>query len=151
MKKKFTISVALLFITAMTFAQSVNTAIDQNYTFENNSNKQAVSGLDRLKMTEFENLTTHSFPVKEEKVIASKNEVVVFPDLVRVNEKVTISNLSEPSNIRVCDYTGRLIQQISSTGNSIQINNLQKGIYFVQIIGLQSGSSLIKKFSIINY
>ena len=101
-------------------------------------------------MTDSENSITYSSPVKEEKVSASKNEVVVFPDLAHANQNVTISNLSEPSNIKVCDYTGRTIQKVSSTGNSIQINNLQKGIYFVKIIGMQRGSSSVKKLSIIN-
>ncbi|HSN08911.1 MAG TPA: T9SS type A sorting domain-containing protein [Hanamia sp.] len=150
MKKTITISVALLLISFMSFAQSANTGIDRDYTFANNSDRQSVSGLERLKMTVPENSFTYSSPVKEEKVTASKNEVVVISDLAHANHKVTITDLSEPSNIRICNYTGRLIQQVFSTGNSIQINNLQKGIYFVQIIGMKSGSSSVKKFSIIN-
>lgn len=150
MKKTITISVALLLISVMSFAQSANTGNDHDYSFVNNSNRQAVSALDRLKMTDSENSITYSSGVKAEKVTDSNNEVVVFPDLAHTNQKVTIANLTEPSNIRVCDYTGRLIQQVSSTGNSIQINNLKKGNYFVKIIGIQTGSSFVKKLFVIN-
>ncbi len=73
MKKTITISVALLLISVMSFAQSANTDIDQNYTFADNSNGQAVSGLDRLKMADSQNSITYSSPVKEEKVSSSKN------------------------------------------------------------------------------
>jgi len=50
----------------------------------------------------------------------------------------------------VFDNTGRLIQQTSTTSNSVEINNLQKGSYFVKILGQQTGSSTVKKLSVIN-
>jgi hypothetical protein len=149
MKKKFTISVALLFITAMSFAQSVSTRIARDYSYTDNSTKNNETGLDRLKMTEPGNSVTYSTPVKAEKVSTSKTEIVIFPDMAHWNQKITISNLTEPSDIRIFDYAGRVIKKLSSTGNSVEIDKLQKGNYFVKIIGMQTGSSSVKKLSVI--
>ncbi len=149
MKKKITISAALLFVTIISFAQSATLSVAQDYSYADNSAPRNTSVLNRLKMSDADNSVSYSAAVKAEKVNTSKSEIVIFPDLAQQNQKITISNLAEPSNISICDYTGRLIQKLSSTGNSVQINNLQQGTYFVNIIGLKTGTSSVKKLSVI--
>ena len=146
MKKKFTTSVVLLFVTAMTFAQSTTASV----AYADNSAKHNQTGLDRLKMTEANNSVTYSSSGSTEKVSSSSTEIVVYPNMAHWNEKITISNLAEPSDISVFDYTGRLIQKLSSTRDSVQIDKLEKGNYFVKIIGMETGSSSVKKLSVIN-
>lgn len=149
MKKKITISAAFLFITVISFAQSATVSIAQDYSYVDNSASQNTLVLNKVKMSDAGNSGFYS-SAKAEKVSTLKNEIVIFPELAHQSQNIVISNLTEPSNIRVCDYTGRLIQKLSSTGNSVKINNFQKGIYFVNIIGLKTGTSSVKKFSVIN-
>jgi hypothetical protein len=95
----------------------------------------------------------HSFTYSYVKIVKGsgfKSDIVLFPNPASSNEKITIGNISEPSKIMVFDNTGRLIQQTSTTSNSVEINNLQKGSYFVKILGQQTGSSTVKKLSVIN-
>lgn len=145
MKKKFTISVAMLFIAVMSFAQSSDNGFASNYALAPQPGNQ--SGLDRLKTIDPQNPVIYS---SSEEIKSNSNEAEVFPGLAHFNEKIIIKNLAEPSSIRIFDYAGRLIQKLSSAGNSVQINNLKMGNYFVNITGMQSGYSSVKKLSVIN-
>jgi len=125
-----------------------NTSIAQYYSFTDYSNTFSESSYYRLKMIDLDNSFEYS-PVKAVKGSGFKSEISVFPIPAHSNQTITISNLNEPSNIRIFDYSGRLIQQLSSTDNSVQIHDLQKGNYFVNVTGKQSGTSSVKKLSVI--
>jgi hypothetical protein len=124
-----------------------NTSIAQYYSFTDNSNTANESSYYRLKMIDLDNSFEFS-PVKAVKGSGFQAEVSIFPNPGYANQTITINNITEPSSISIFDYSGRLIQQVSSTGNSIQINNLQKGNYFVNITGKQTGTSSVKKLSV---
>lgn len=145
MKKKFTISMAMLFIAVISFAQSSDNGFASNYALAPQTANH--SGLDRLKNIDPQNPVIFS---SSEEIKSNSNEAKMFPGLAHFNEKIIIKNLAEPSSIRIFDYTGRLIQKLSSAGNSVQINNLKMGNYFVNITGMQSGYSSVKKLSVIN-
>jgi len=125
-----------------------NTSIAQYYSFTDYSNTFSESSYYRLKMIDLDNSFEYS-PVKAVKGTGFKSEISVFPIPAHSNQTITISNLNEPSDIRIFDYSGRLIQQLSSTDNSVQIHDLQKGNYFVNVTGKQSGTSSVKKLSVI--
>lgn len=130
-------------------SKSSNSSIVQYYSFTDNSNTASGTSYYRIKMIDLDN--TFSFTaIKTVKGSGFQAEVKVFPNPARANAKITVGNLSEPSSIRVFDNTGRLIQQISSTSTSVDLNHLQKGNYFIKITGLQTGSSTVKKLAVIN-
>jgi len=130
-------------------SKSANSSIAQYYSFTDNSNTLGENTYYRLKMVDLDHSFTYSY-VKIVKGNGFKSDIVLFPNPASSNEKITIGNISEPSKIMVFDNTGRLIQQTSTTSNSVEINNLQKGSYFVKILGQQTGSSTVKKLSVIN-
>ena len=124
-----------------------NTSIAQYYSFTDNSNTSNESSYYRLKMIDLDNSFEYS-PVKAVKGSGFQAEVSMFPNPAYSNQMITISNIAEPSTIRIFDYSGRLIQNVSSTGNSVQVNNLQKGNYFINVTGKQTGASSVKKLSV---
>lgn len=124
-----------------------NTSIAQYYSFTDNSNTMNQSSYYRLKMIDLDNSFEYS-PVKAVKGSGFQAEVSIFPNPGYANQTITINNISEPSSIRIFDYSGRLIQNVSSTANSVQINNLQKGNYFINVTGKQTGASSVKKLSV---
>jgi hypothetical protein len=130
-------------------SKNSNTSIAQYYSFTDNSNTVNQSSFYRLKMIDLDNSFTYS-SIKAVKGSGFQSEVSVFPNPSKVNQLITIDQISEPSRISIFDYTGRLVQQISSTGNSVQINNLKMGNYIMKITGTQSGNTGVKKLSVIN-
>ncbi len=124
-----------------------NTSIAQYYSFTDQSNNIDQTSFYRLKMIDLDNSFAYS-DVKTVKGSGFKSEISMFPNPASGNQTITISNLSEPSSIRIFDYSGRLIQQLSATNNSVQINSLQKGNYFINVTGKETGTSSVKKLSV---
>jgi hypothetical protein len=131
-------------------SKNANSSIAQYYSFTDNSNSAKGTTFYRIKMVDLDNTFAFS-SIKAVKGTGFQAEVNVFPNPASSNSKITIGNLSESTSVRVFDNTGRLIQQISSTNSSsLELNHLQKGSYFIKIIGLETGASTVKKLSIIN-
>lgn len=135
-------------IVGVVASKNSNTSIAQYYSFTDNSNTINQSSYYRLKMIDLDNSFAYS-PVKAVKGSGFLAEISVFPNPAYGNQTITINNISEPANIRIFDYAGRLVQQVSSAGNSAQVNNLQKGNYFINITGKQTGISSVKKLSVV--
>lgn len=130
-------------------SRTANSSLAQTYSFTDNSNMYTGTSFYRLKMVDLDNTFAFS-SIKTIKGSGLEVEVNVFPNPASSNSKITIGNLTETSSIRVFDNTGRLVQQIlSTTSNSAELNHLQKGSYFIKVTGLQSGSSTVKKLSVI--
>lgn len=131
-------------------SKNANSSLAQYYSFTDNSNNIKGTSFYRIKMVDLNN-TFDLSSIKTVKGSGLQAEVNVFPNPASSNSKITIGNLSESTSVQVFDNTGRLVQQISSTNsNSIELNHLQKGSYFIKITGLKTGSSSVKKLSIIN-
>ena len=130
-------------------SKTANSSLAQYYSFTDNSNNIIGTSFYRLKMIDLDNTFAFS-SIKTVKGTGFKSEVNVFPNPAPANTKITVGNLSEPSSIRVFDNTGRLIQQTISSSTSVDLNHLQKGNYFIKITGQQTGSSTVKKLSVIN-
>lgn len=129
--------------------QSSNSSVARYYSFTDNSDAANGASYYRLKMVDIDNSLTYS-GVKVVKASGFQAEISIFPNPAQGNQPITIINMSEPATIRIFDYTGRLVQQVSSNGNSANINNLQKGSYIVNITGKQTGATSVKKLSVVN-
>ncbi|MDE3182644.1 MAG: T9SS type A sorting domain-containing protein [Bacteroidota bacterium] len=130
------------------YSKNSNTSIAQYYSFTDNSNNLNSTSFYRLKMIDLDNSFTYSY-VKAVTGSSLENEIIVSPNPAQSGQMIMLRNLSEPSSIRIFDYSGKLIQSISSTGNSVQINNLQNGFYYVNITGKQTGVSSVKKLTVL--
>ena len=65
-------------------------------------------------------------------VFAGKNKWQVFPNPAK--NTITLSGLENKSRIKIIAADGRLVKQVSVTGNTMLINisELVKGIYMIQ-------------------
>jgi hypothetical protein len=133
------------------FSKTSNSSVAQSYSFTDRTNNSTEVSLYRIKMIDKDNTFSYS-PVETVKGLAGKkSDFTVYPNPSVGNAKVTISDLSEPTNIMVYDNSGRLIKHTTLTNsNSFDLNNLQKGGYFIKVTGEKTGSSSVKKLAVIN-
>jgi hypothetical protein len=121
----------------------------KTYTFSDNSNTSRNVSFYRIKMID----TDGSFAYSETKSVkgsSAKSDVTIFPNPSQGNVKVTISDLSEPTEVQLLDVTGRLMKFVLLTSTqTTEINNIQKGSYFVRTIGKVTGETTVKKLSVI--
>ncbi len=130
-------------------SKNSNSSIPQFYSFTDNSNSSKEVSFYRIKLIDIDAAFTFS-ATKAVKGSAGTTDFVVFPNPSAGNAKITITDLSEPTNIMIFDNSGRLIKQTTLiSSNSFEINNLQKGGYTIKITGEKSGTSSVKKLSVI--
>lgn len=131
-------------------SKNSNSSTSQFYSFIDNSNSSKEVSFYRIKMIDKDN----SFSLSSTKMVKGslgKSDFTVFPNPSSGSAKITISDLNEPTNIVILDNSGRLIKQtVLINSNSVEINNLQKGGYFIKITGKESGITTVKKLSVVN-
>ena len=89
--------------------------------------------------------------IKTVKGLADKAELMIYPNPSVGNARITISDVSEPTRIEVIDNAGRLIKNLMlNNTNSVELNGLLKGAFTVRIIGSVTGSSEVRKLTVIN-
>lgn len=121
----------------------------KTYTFSDKTNSSRNVSLYRIKMIDKNGAFAYS-ETKSVKGSGAKSDFVVFPNPCHGSAKITISELTEPTQIQLLDVSGRLIRSVTLTStNSTEINNLQKGSYFVHISGKVSGNTNVSKLSVI--
>jgi len=72
--------------------------------------------------------------------IDSNNELFIFPNPVQS----TINFSKEVSNVKITDISGRVVKELSLTGTSIDISNLENGIYIITGI-TKAGKTITRK------
>jgi hypothetical protein len=104
----------------------------------------------RLKMVDFDGTYTNS-DTRTVKGTASDSEYMVFPNPSNGNGKVSITDISEPTDVQVIDNTGRVIKNVSmNNNNSIDLNNLQNGMYQIRIHTKSQNTVVTRKLTVIN-
>jgi len=104
----------------------------------------------RLRMVDFDGTYTNS-DTRTVKGTASDSEYMVFPNPSNGNGKVSITDISEPTDVQLIDNTGRVIKNVSmNNNNSIELNNLQNGMYQIRIHTKSQGSVVTRKLTVIN-
>lgn len=138
------------FQTVATVAASGNSNVVKSYSFVDKSNTSKDVSFYRLKLVSNTGMVAYS-NIKTVKGLLAKTDFTVFPNPSFGSAKVSISDLSEPTNVQVLDNAGRLIKTVNLTNtNSLDINNLQKGAYIIKITGTVSGQSSVRKLTVIN-
>jgi hypothetical protein len=122
----------------------------KTYTFSDNSNISRNVSFYRIKMIDKDGGFAYT-ETKSVKGSDAKFDLIIFPNPSHGNAKITISDLNEPTEVQLLDVTGRLVRSVILTNtNTAEINNLQKGTYFVHTIGKVTGATSVKNLSVIN-
>lgn len=104
----------------------------------------------RLKMVD----TDGSYSYSEVRAVNGKtgnNEVNIFPNPSSGTSRVTLTEVTAGTDVQIIDHSGRVIRTISMKNtNSIELNNLQKGMYMIRVVNKETGAVVTKKLSVIN-
>ena len=134
---------------ATVLSKNSNSSIAQFYSLTDPNTLAEVS-LYRIKMIDKDNSFSYS-SVKAVKGNGQTSDFVVFPNPSIGNAKISITNASEPTKVMIFDNSGRVIKQTGFTNsNSVDINNLPRGGYIIKVIGERTGSSSVKKLTVID-
>lgn len=134
---------------ATIISKNSNSKTAQFYTFTDPNNLAGVS-LYRMKMIDKDNSFSFS-NIQSVKGTGGTSDFTVFPNPGNGNAKITIADLSEPKKVMIFDNLGRVIKQTSfANGNSVDITNLQKGVYIIKVIGEKTGASSLQKIAVVN-
>jgi hypothetical protein len=126
-----------------------NKASGSFYAYTDNNNSKAISQY-RLKMVDQDGAYTYS-EVRVIKGSASTNDFTVFPNPSNGFARVTVSDISESSDVQLVDISGRVLKNIPMNNrNTVDINDIQKGIYMIRVVNKNTGESLTKKISVLN-
>lgn len=121
----------------------------QTYSFTDYSNISAGVTYYRLKMIDKDG----KFAWSDTRAIKSTEtaDFSIYPNPSSGSVKIDLGKISETMEISVLDISGRIIQKVElKTTGSTSINDLKKGYYFVRITGKQSGTSIVKKLTVLD-
>jgi len=120
----------------------------KTYIFSDNSNSSKYVSFYRIKMIDKDGGFTYS-ETKPVKGSGIKSDFIIFPNPSYGNAKITVTDLSEPTELQVVDVTGRVVKSVTiNNTNTTEINNLEKGSYFVRITVRLTETTSVKKLSV---
>ena len=136
------------FVAVATITAS-NNANGSSYAHLDNNSSTGTS-LYRLKLVDINGSFSYS-NVSAVKGTAAASSFTVFPNPSSGNAKITISDISEPTDVQLVDISGRVIKIVSmNNSNTVELNSLQKGMYMIRIVNKTSGESVTQKLSVVN-
>ena len=122
----------------------------KTYTFSDNSNTSKNASIYRIKMIDKDGSFAYT-ETKSVKGSLAKSDFIIFPNPSHGTAKITINDLSEPTEIQLLDVSGRLVKSVTlNYAGTTELNNLQKGTYFVHTTGKVTGETSVRKLSVIN-
>ena len=134
------------FVAVATVA-SKNIATGSSYNFTDNNNTNSVSEY-RLK------LISKDVAEKFSEIRSVKGtgniDFTIYPNPATRNAKISISDITKSTTVQVLDNTGRIVKTLSfKTSNTIEINDLERGVYRVQLLDTNSGVKVTKTLTIL--
>ena len=136
------------FIDVATIAAS-NNSTGSNYVYSDINSLKGISQY-RLKMIDLNGAFKYS-EIRTVKGTSMSSDFTVFPNPSTGNAKVTITDISESTDVQLVDNSGRILKNVSmNNSNTVDFNNLQKGMYMIRIINKNSGETLTKKLNVVN-
>lgn len=125
-----------------------NQATGSSYAFTDLNGFKGVSQY-RLKLVDQDGSFRYS-EIRAVKGTGGVDDFIVFPNPSRGNARVTITDISEPTDVQLIDNSGRILKVVSmNNSNTADFNNLQKGMYMIRILNKTSGEYLTKKLNVI--
>jgi hypothetical protein len=127
-------------------ARQITTGASYMYTDQNNA--KSVSQY-RLLLVDLDN----SSKISETRAVKGNGGVsdfIIYPNPSAGDAKVTITDISEPTEVQLIDNAGRVIKTVNMNNSpTVDFNGLQKGMYMIRITNKTTGESLTKKLSVV--
>jgi hypothetical protein len=87
--------------------------------------------------------------IRTVKGVGATLDFTVFPNPAVRNAKISITDVSEPTDLQVVDNVGRVVKSIIlQNANTVELNNLQVGIYRIRLTNKISGVAITKTLSV---
>ncbi len=127
-----------------------NIATGSSYSFVDKSNTAKSVSQYRLKMVDVDGASKNS-DIKVVKGSGVAADFSIYPNPSNGAAKVSISDISGPTDVQLIDNTGRILKTILLTNtNTVDYNSLQKGMYMIRITNRTTGETLTKKLNVVN-
>lgn len=137
------------FQTIGTIASHTNSLI-RDYSFIDNTNTTKGVTYYRINMVDRNGSFTYS-DIRAIKGLNGSAGLVVYPNPSTGIAKISITDMNEPTDVRVLDATGRLVRSIEfTTTNTGEVNGLAKGNYIIRSFGKTTGETTISRLTVIN-
>jgi hypothetical protein len=129
---------------------ALNRETGSSYTYTDNNNSSKTVSQYRLKLVD-KDASYKLSEIRPVKGTAAVSDFIVFPNPSMGNAKVSITDIAEATTVDVIDNAGRVLKTIElQNKNTVDINNLQKGIYLIRITNKVTGDVLTKKLTVSN-
>jgi len=130
--------------------KATNNANGSGYSYDDKNANASLSQY-RLKMVDVDGFTAYSEIRTVKGSSAAVSDFIVFPNPSTGDAKVTVSDISEPTDVQLIDYSGRILKNVSMNNkNTVDFNSLQSGMYMIRIINKNTGASSTKKLNVLN-
>ena len=127
---------------------ATNSLNGSTYSFVDKNSSATVSEY-RLRLLSKDAEATFS-EVRAIKGMGAALDFTVFPNPAVRNAKIAITDISEPTDVQVIDNVGRVVKSITiNNSNTVELNNLQVGIYRVRLVNKSSGGAVTKTLTVI--
>lgn len=127
-----------------------NSNLVHNYNFNDNSNFSGSVSYYKLKIVDRDGRFEYSNIITVKGSGIANAGFIIFPNPATSNSKITISGISEPTQVRVIDNSGRILRSVVLTSNLMDISGLQRGNYILMIQGKTTGQSVVRKLTVVN-
>ena len=127
---------------------ATNNLNGSTYSFVDKNSSAAVSEY-RLRLLSKDAEAAFS-EVRAVKGMGAAVDFTVFPNPAVRNAKIAITDISEPTDVQVIDNVGRVVKSITiNNSNTVELNNLQVGVYRVRLVNKTSGGAVTKSLTVI--
>lgn len=105
----------------------------------------------RLKMVDADGFTAYSEIRTVKGSSAAVSDFIVFPNPSRGDATISVSDISEPTDVQLIDHSGRILKNVSMNNkNTVDFNSLHSGMYMIRIVNKNTGATLTKKLNVLN-
>lgn len=128
---------------------ATNNIAGSNYSYTD-VNPTAATSQYRLKMVDADGTYSYS-EIRAVKGLGAGTDFNIFPNPSSGTSRITISDITPATEVQVVDHAGRIVRTIRMNNtNSIELSNLQKGMYMIRVINKETGAVVTRKLSVIN-
>jgi len=104
----------------------------------------------RIKMVDLDGTYRYS-ETRAVSGIEKAGGFTIFPNPTYGNAQLTITDVTSETEVQVIDNSGRMVRRMQmNNSNSLNINNLQKGLYMIRVIDKTTGEVQTKKLAVLN-
>ncbi|MES2431004.1 MAG: T9SS type A sorting domain-containing protein [Bacteroidota bacterium] len=124
-----------------------NKTTGSNYSYTDNNNSQLATTY-RLKMID-KNGSFYYSTITAVNGTSAINEFSIYPNPSIGNAKITLTGVYASVKLQVIDNAGRTIKAMElNRTNTVQLNDLQRGVYLVRMVNNSTGEVITKKLSV---